>query len=985
MFPITDAGSGHPPSKFDEELTLARKYTPLLAVPTLAITALTGILPAHALPAPIAGPTGGPGTYTEQNLAATLIGDAATYRIPALAHLGNGVVLAAWDGRPHNAADAPNPNSIVMRRSTDNGATWSETSFIAKGHLGTDGTQKYGYSDPSFVVDREAGKVFAFFVYSQNQGFHGSEYGNDIKDTEVIGAVVVESTDGGITWSEPRDITPVAKPGSSKTNPRAGDVKGTFASSGEGIQLRYGAHKGRLIQQFAGKVRQADGTELIQAYSVYSDDHGATWQRGGYVGTGMDENKTVELSDGRVMLNSRDSANSLLRKVTISEDGGETWGPVYLDTELPDPTNNGSITRMHPFAEQGSKDAQKLIFTNSNNGANHNRVNLTTRVSCDDGETWPGIRQFKGGFGAYSTATALADGKFGVLYEASYSTDIRFGSFDEEWLNVVCAPLHSDGAVVNAGASTAVPVTITNQEDTAITGTITLADTAGLTGTDTQEVTVEPGDTVSVNLNLAAATSARSGNIDAVFTATNGKQSRFTLPVTVEGTNAVFGAEIHSASAAVRDVTENPYKVGEKITYTFSVTNTSDETVAVVPTAGNFETGFLPPTAPNCRYRSLPAGASYTCSTAAHTVTQEDIDRGYFVPTMDFSVTSAKDPSRTVTINHTGAPVRVRDVSLEPSLTITGEPIAGVKDNYLAGDTITYKFTVTNNSPFTVSSVPTAGNFDAGFLPPAAPNCRYRVLDAGATYTCATAVHTITSEDLSRGYFEPTAEFTATSALEGSSKKFTHTGARIDLPIKAINPPVDNEPVQPVVPHDPFFTDVSPSHPFYDEVQWLAHRGITTGWEEADGTRTYRPAENIQRAAIAAYFYRLAAPHNYEAPAVSPFKDVPTTHPFYTEIAWMHDAGLSTGWADGTFRPAEPTSRAAMAAFFYRYDAVKDYTAPTTSPFKDLPTSHPFYTEISWLESQGITTGWADGTFRPAANIQRAPMAAFVYRYEHRS
>lgn len=62
--------------------------------------------------------------------------------------------------------------------------------------------------------------------------------------------------------------------------------------------------------------------------------------------------------------------------------------------------------------------------------------------------------------------------------------------------------------------------------------------------------------------------------------------------------------------------------------------------------------------------------------------------------------------------------------------------------------------------------------------------------------------------------------------------------------------------MQPVVPHDPFFTDVSPSHPFYDEVQWLAHRGITTGWEEADGTRTYQPAEPTSRAAMAAFFYR---------------------------------------------------------------------------------------------------------------------------------
>ena len=65
----------------------------------------------------------------------------------------------------------------------------------------------------------------------------------------------------------------------------------------------------------------------IQAYSVYSDDHGATWHKGANVGDRMDENKTVELSDGRVLLNSRDNANQGYRKVAVSTDGGATYGP----------------------------------------------------------------------------------------------------------------------------------------------------------------------------------------------------------------------------------------------------------------------------------------------------------------------------------------------------------------------------------------------------------------------------------------------------------------------------------------------------------------------------------------------------------------------------------------------------------------------------------------------------------------------------------
>lgn len=746
---------------------------PALAVTLAGATLASTVLPAHAITAPIAGPTGGPGTYSEQNIAATLKDDAASYRIPALANLGNGTLLTAWDSRPYSAADAPNPNSIVMRRSTDNGATWSDISYIARGNLGTDGTQKYGYSDPSFVVDHQTGKVFAFFVYSQNQGFFGSSYGSSTRDPNVIGAVVVESADGGLTWSAPRDITPVAKPS---------NVKATFATSGEGIQLRYGPHAGRLIQQYVGKVRTASGAEEIQAYSLYSDDHGVTWKRGGYVGTSMDENKVVELSDGRLMLNSRDSANGGYRKVAISNDGGITWGPLTQDTELPDPTNNASITRMYPDAPQGSAEAKKLIFTHSNNNANGNRINLAARVSCDDGATWPGVRTFKQGFGAYSTATAIGNGTYGVLYEASYTSDIRFGTFDETWLNVACAPLHAEPTALTAGATTTVPVTITNQEPTALTGTVSINDAAGLSAPAVPVSNLAPGASTVVHIPITARSNATGGKVDAVFTADNGKQSRFTFTTTVSGSQQALGLNIHSASAPARDLTTNPYRVGETITYTFTVDNISGETVSVVPTAGNFDTGFLPVTAPNCRYRALPADASYTCTTASHTITQADLDAGSFTPQMTFAVTSAADATRTTSVTHTGEPIRLRAATHSASANITMAPSATAA-SYKVGDSLAFTFTVSNPTEGAINVVPTAGTLDAtGFLPVSAPNCRYIGLAAGASYTCTTARYTVTQADLDRGYLDPSATFAVTSRSNGQSANVTATAPRINLP-----------------------------------------------------------------------------------------------------------------------------------------------------------------------------------------------------------
>lgn len=48
------------------------------------------------------------------------------------------------------------------------------------------------------------------------------------------------------------------------------------------------------------------------------------------------------------------------------------------------------------------------------------------------------------------------------------------------------------------------------------------------------------------------------------------------------------------------------------------------------------------------------------------------------------------------------------------------------------------------------------------------------------------------------------------------------------------------------------------------------------------------------------------------------FSDVGPSHPFFDEIERFGGAGISGGYADGTYRPATPVSRAAMAAFMTR-------------------------------------------------------------------
>lgn len=110
------------------------------------------------------------------------------------------------------------------------------------------------------------------------------------------------------------------------------------------------------------------------------------------------------------------------------------------------------------------------------------------------------------------------------------------------------------------------------------------------------------------------------------------------------------------------------------------------------------------------------------------------------------------------------------------------------------------------------------------------------------------------------------------------------------------------------------------------------------------------------------------------------FPDVPGGM-FEEDINWMADQDLTTGYDDGTYRPAGSINRDAMAAFLYRLAGSPAYDAPDVSPFTDITPDTQFYKEISWLASSGISTGYPDGTFRPVAPVARDAMAAFMNRF----
>lgn len=174
------------------------------------------------------------------------------------------------------------------------------------------------------------------------------------------------------------------------------------------------------------------------------------------------------------------------------------------------------------------------------------------------------------------------------------------------------------------------------------------------------------------------------------------------------------------------------------------------------------------------------------------------------------------------------------------------------------------------------------------------------------------------------------------------------------------------------------FPDVPKSHQFYTQITWLAKEGITTGY--SDGT--FRPKDSVSREAFAAFLYRMKGSPKVTLPSKSPFKDVKKSDQFYTQIVWAYKSGITTGYADGTFRPRDKIARDAIAAFLYRFEGKPSIKVPGHSPFTDMTTSTKFFKETIWLYTAGITTGFANGSFQPYRSTSREAIAAFLYRLD---
>ena len=373
------------------------------------------------------------------------------FRIPALICTSNGTILAAADRRYDHPADLGKNKTridVIVRRSEDLGATWSEP--ITIGNVASDSSSDHAdsYGD-AFFINCHNGDVLCGFV---------KEPGTAARDPRGRTAIY-RSKDDGKTWSKQFEFGP--------TEVGIQNADRGFAASGQGLTLRHGANAGAKKLMFAYFQWNKGGGLSVTA--MVSSDDGATFSSVGNIkpttpDNNIDETKAIELSDGTIMLNHRRGVGVGNRLWSKSSDAGVSWTAQGIDPEVKDPGNNADFTR-YEFNGKHIKTDKYILMINSEASANgkwfFTRKNHHIRLTENEFQNGVGTANGKyaydkqlviGGenlYSGYPTITTLPDGTICTLTEETWTTgrqpqagdaggddyDIVFRRFNLYWLS----------------------------------------------------------------------------------------------------------------------------------------------------------------------------------------------------------------------------------------------------------------------------------------------------------------------------------------------------------------------------------------------------------------------------------------------------------------------------------------------------------------------------------------------------------------------
>ena len=309
-----------------------------------------------------------------------------TYRIPAIEAAADGSLVAFAEARKDNMDDPGMGNNdidLVMKRSTDGGKTWSAMRVIE------DPGEKWSAANPATVVDRSNGRLWLLYLRCKpGRSTDTARAGTDDNETPAR-----YSDDHGVTWSQPIDLTAVAR------DMKDSRWRSSVVGPGGPIQTR----GGRLM----AAIWMVDPPGVL---AIFSDDHGKSWQRGEVVPDGRgDENQLVELADGRILMDIRQNSGPH-RFLAESADGGKTWSALRPGVAV-----NPVACAIERYTLKSAGDDRDRILWTGPKGPG--RTNLVVLTSYDEGKRFVNERLIWKKEAAYSDLTILKDKTVGVLWE----------------------------------------------------------------------------------------------------------------------------------------------------------------------------------------------------------------------------------------------------------------------------------------------------------------------------------------------------------------------------------------------------------------------------------------------------------------------------------------------------------------------------------------------------------------------------------------
>lgn len=346
------------------------------------------------------------------------------FRIPAILKTPDGSLLAFAEGRVNGGSDFGNID-IVMKKSTDEGNSWSDLQIIADAGSLQAGNPApvVDFSDPEFPK----GRIFLFYNTGNN---HESEIRKGLGVREIW---YKTSVDQGLTWTEPVNITTQVhkplQPSFDINYSFTADWRSYANTPGHALQIPAGNFAGRIVvaANHSSGNPQPDFSDYC-SHIFYSDDHGKSFHLSESLQwPGSNEATAAWIGGDKLILNSRNQkGDTRVRIVARSQNAGQSWDTAYFDKNLPDPVCQGSILNLN-------SDSKNPILAFVNCADTVKRSKLTLRISFDEGLTWPvkipvaGYNNEKNNdITAYADITELNNKELGILYEFDNYSLIQF-------------------------------------------------------------------------------------------------------------------------------------------------------------------------------------------------------------------------------------------------------------------------------------------------------------------------------------------------------------------------------------------------------------------------------------------------------------------------------------------------------------------------------------------------------------------------------